>query len=56
VFPANDQKHRENNGKSPFHGIIGARENEETLEKPCTCGRAQDVQTAHWTSFNAGIT
>ncbi len=56
VSPANSQKHRKINVQRPFCGIISARKINVLSEKPCTCRRAEDVQTAHWTGFDAGIT
>ena len=50
------QKQRKINVQRPYCGIISAKEIIVLSEKPCTCRRPENVQTAHWTGFDAGIT
>ena len=56
VSPAECQKHRKFNVQRPFCGIISTRKINKIDEKPCTCRRPENVQTAHWTGVDAGIT
>lgn len=56
VSPARSQKHNKINVRRPFCGIINARKIKELSEKPCTCRRHENVQTAQWTDFYAGVT
>ncbi len=56
VSPASSQKHKKFNVQRPFRGIISAWKIKEFNEKPCTCRRPENVQTAYWTGFDAGIT